>query len=119
MICKGWKQTGLLRAFDKEFQIQAIKDNMIAPLFPTRPDSQTSSAIEANMRNEDVTLDPNDSIEDTMQQSLNYVATLYSGASTTTSMSKLRMLAKRASNRLATKLTPDKISCNIQFLETN
>ena len=103
MICKGWKQAGLLRAFDKEFQIQAMKDNMTVPLFPTRPDSHTSSAIEADMRNEDVTSNPNDSIEDSMQQSLNHVATLCSGASTATSISKLRMLAKRATNRLATK----------------
>ena len=59
MICKGWKQARLL-----EFQIQAMKDNMTAPLFPTRLDSQTSSAIEVDMRNEDLNLDPIDSIED-------------------------------------------------------
>ena len=39
MFCKGWKQVELLRAFDKEFQIQVMKDNMIAPLFPIRPNS--------------------------------------------------------------------------------
>ena len=64
MICKGWKHAGFLRAFDKEFQIQAMKDNMTTLLFPTRPDSNTSSAIEVYMRNEDVTSSPNDSIKD-------------------------------------------------------
>ena len=93
MICKGWKQAGLLRAFDKEFQIHAMKDNMTTPLFPTILNLHTN--LEPDMRNEDVTSDPNDSVEEAMKQSLDHVATLCSGASTTASVSKLRVLARR------------------------
>ena len=73
MICKGWKQAGLLRDFYKEFQIQAIKDNMTTLLFPIGLDPHTSSVVEADMRSEDVTSDPNDLVEEAMHQNLDHV----------------------------------------------
>ena len=60
------EQAGLLRTFDEEFQIQAMKDNMTIQLFPTRPNLHTSSTLEIDMRSDNVTLDPNDSMEEAM-----------------------------------------------------
>ena len=63
-----------------------MKDSMTTLLFPTRLDPHTSSVIEPKMRSEGLTLDPNDSVEEAMQQSLEHVATLCSVASTTTNV---------------------------------
>jgi hypothetical protein len=71
MICKGWIKVGLLRSFEKTFHIEAMKENITTPLFPTIGDPKTS---------EEGTSDPNDSMEDTMEQSLNRVARLCRGS---------------------------------------
>jgi hypothetical protein len=95
MILKGWKQAGLSSAFDKDFQVQAMKDNMTSSLFPTS-DARISTMIEQECPNEDSTLDPNDTVEEAMEQSLNKVATFYSVPTNIASVSNLQALARRA-----------------------
>jgi hypothetical protein len=46
MICKGWEKAGLLRAFEKSFQVEAMKDNITTPLFPTIQDPNATNMME-------------------------------------------------------------------------
>jgi hypothetical protein len=80
MICKGWIKVGLLRSFEKTFHIEAMKENITTPLFPTIGDPKTTNIIEPEFTSEEGTSDPNDSMEDTMEQSLNRVARLCRGS---------------------------------------
>jgi hypothetical protein len=97
MIVKGWRQAGLLRSFEKTFQIEAMKDNIRSPLFPTMQDPSTTSIIEQEFTGEDGASDPNDSMEASMEQSLNRVSKLCAGPTkTASSMANLRAQARRA-----------------------
>jgi hypothetical protein len=66
MICKGWEKASLLRAFEKSFQVEAMKDNITTPLFPTIQDPNATNMME------------HDSMEAALAQSLNRITTLRS-----------------------------------------
>jgi hypothetical protein len=95
MICKGWEKAGLLRSFEKPFQVEAMRDNITTPLFPTMQDLKTN-VIEQEFTSEDYGSDPNDSIETAMEQSLKRAATLYAYPfKNTTSIANIRAEARR------------------------
>ena len=96
MICKGWKQAGFLRAFEKKFQIEAMKENMITPLFPIVPHLNTPSLVEPEKTSKDLASNPNDSMEEAIQPCLDHVVALSSVPSTPASVLKLRVLARRS-----------------------
>jgi hypothetical protein len=94
MICKGWEKAGLLRSFEKTFQVLAIKENITTLLFPTIQDPK-KSIKEEEFVSEDYASIPNDSIEIIMEQSLNKVAILCACPTKTTSIINVQAQARR------------------------
>ena len=89
MISKGWTQIGLLRAFDNDFQKQAMLDNMVRPLF-------NSNEVEAEACNTEYNddIDVEVSLETVMVKNLTRVVEL-SKPVKSNSMVSIRELARR------------------------
>jgi hypothetical protein len=90
MVVKGWNKTGLLRAFDLNFQKQAMVDNIKTPLFKT---IEKKLEIETSNHGEDET-DAEVSLDTVLEESLSRVVELPSSISST-SMAALRNVARR------------------------
>jgi hypothetical protein len=90
MVVKGWDKTGLLRAFDLNFQKQAMVDNMKTPLFKT---IEENLEIETTNHGEDET-DVEVSLDTVLEESLSRVVELPSSISSI-SMVALRNVARR------------------------
>jgi hypothetical protein len=75
MVKKGWKQTGLLKAFEPEFQKQAMMDNIKIPLFKI---IEGDIAMETNNTNEDEETCGEVSLDTILEESLTKVQLLTS-----------------------------------------
>ena len=89
MVLKGWEQTGLLRAFDKEFQKQAMLDNIKTPLFKTIEEEVQAYNTECNEE-----IDVEVSLDIVMEESLTKVVELLKCISSS-NMSTIRNLARK------------------------
>ena len=72
MISKGWEQAGLLRAFDNEFQKQAMMDNMVKPLF----NNKGEEGVQATNTKCNEEIDVKVSLDTIMENNLSRVAEL-------------------------------------------
>jgi hypothetical protein len=71
MVLKGWEQTGLLRAFDKVFQKQAMLDNIKTPLFKTIEEEVQAYNTKCNEE-----IDVEVSLDTVMEESLTKIVEL-------------------------------------------
>ena len=89
MISKGWTQIGLLRAFDNDFQKQAMLDNMVRPLFNS---NEVETEACNTVYNEDIDVEV--SLETVMEKNLTKVVEL-SKTINTNRIVLIRELARR------------------------
>jgi hypothetical protein len=92
MVKKGWNQTGLLRAFEPDFQKQAMIENISTPLFKTTAEDLP---LETNYQEDEETCGEV-SLDTILEESLTKVS-LLQGKSTPTSMVTLRGIARQSS----------------------
>jgi hypothetical protein len=92
MVKKGWNQTGLLRAFEPDFQKQAMIENISTPLFKTTAEDLP---LETNYQEDEETCGEV-SLDTILEESLTKVY-LLQGKSTPTSMVTLRGIARQSS----------------------
>jgi hypothetical protein len=90
MVEKGWKHTGLLKAFEPEFQKQAMVDNIKTPLFKS---IEGDIAMETNNTNEDEETCGEVSLDTILEESLTK-AQLLTSKNKTPSMTSLRGIAR-------------------------
>jgi hypothetical protein len=90
MVEKGWKHIGLLKAFEPEFQKQAMVDNIKTPLFKS---IEGDIAMETNNTNEDEETCGEVSLDTILEESLTKVQLLTS-KNKTPSMTSLRGIAR-------------------------
>jgi hypothetical protein len=90
MVEKGWKHTGLLKAFEPEFQKQAMVDNIKTPLFKS---IEGDIVMETNNTNEDEETCGEVSLDTILEESLTKVQLLTS-KNKTPSMTLLCRIAR-------------------------
>jgi hypothetical protein len=90
MVEKGWKHTGLLKAFEPEFKKQAMMDNIKTPLFKS---IEGDIAMETNNTNEDEETCGEVSLDTILEESLTK-AQLLTSKNKTPSMTSLRGIAR-------------------------
>ena len=95
MISKGWEQAGLLRAFDSEFQKQAMMDNMVKPLFNIKEEE----GVQATNTECNEEIDVEVSLDTVMENNLSRVAEL-SKTINSNRMTTIRALAKKKIDRV-------------------
>jgi hypothetical protein len=92
MVKKGWSYTGLQRAFEPEFQKQAMIDNIKTPLF----NIEENVAVETNNNNDNEETCVEVSLDTILEDSLTRVS-LLTTSSNTISMATLRGMARKMS----------------------
>jgi hypothetical protein len=90
MVKKGWNQTGLLRAFEPEFQKEAMIENINTPLFKTTAEDLP---LETNDQEDEETCGEV-SLDTILEENLTKVS-LLKGKSTPTSMAALCGIARQ------------------------
>jgi hypothetical protein len=100
MVKKGWSYTGLQRAFEPEFQKQAMIDNIKTPLF----NIEENVAVETNNNNDNEETCIEVSLDTILEDSLTRVS-LLTTSNNTISIATLRGMARKMSPYATSSIT--------------
>ena len=96
MVSKGWKHIGLLQAFNREFQKQAMIQNMKTPLFKV---IEEDLEVETSIDNKNEECDAEVSLDTIMEESLGRVSQLRS-PNPTPRMATIRNMARSSEHAM-------------------